>query len=107
MLNSSLLPPNNGAVLKISKIIKAVMLSAAEAELGDLFINARESVNMGQMIEEMGHKQDQTMMQTDNIMAKGLINKKIQPKHTKIMDIRFHWLQDRESQEQFRFSGGQ
>ena len=33
-------PPNNGAVLNIAQIIKAVMSSAAEAELGAMFINA-------------------------------------------------------------------
>jgi hypothetical protein len=33
-------PPNNGAVLNISKILKAVMSSAAKAKLGALYINA-------------------------------------------------------------------
>ncbi len=32
-------PPNNGAVLTIAQIIKAVMTSAAEAEIGALYIN--------------------------------------------------------------------
>ena len=35
------IPTNNGAVLNILQIIKAVMSSAAEAELGALFINAK------------------------------------------------------------------
>ncbi len=39
-------PPNNGPVLTISQIIKAVMSSAAEAELGALYINAREAVDI-------------------------------------------------------------
>ena len=34
-------PNNNGAVLTIVQIIKAVMSSAAEAKLGVLYINAR------------------------------------------------------------------
>jgi len=33
-------PRNNGAILKIAQIIKSVMSSAAEAELGALYINA-------------------------------------------------------------------
>jgi hypothetical protein len=37
------IPRNNGAVLNISQIIKAVMSSAAEAELGALFINTKSS----------------------------------------------------------------
>ncbi len=41
--NDSADPPFNGAILNISQIIKAVMSSAAEAELGALFINAREA----------------------------------------------------------------
>jgi len=36
--------PNNGAILNISQIIKSVMSSAAEAELGALYINAREAI---------------------------------------------------------------
>ncbi len=35
------IPINNGAVLNISQIIRAVVSSAAEAELGALFINAK------------------------------------------------------------------
>ena len=31
--------PNNGAVMTISKMIKTVMYSAAEAELCELFVN--------------------------------------------------------------------
>ena len=41
-------------------------------------------------------------MQTDNTMADTIINGKVQPKQTKATDIRFHWLQDRECQQQFR-----
>ena len=33
-------PPNNGAILTVSEIIKAVMSSTAETELGALYINA-------------------------------------------------------------------
>ena len=45
------LPPNNGAVFTISKIIKAVMSSSAEAELGSLFINCKESIQARQDLE--------------------------------------------------------
>ncbi len=50
-------PPNNGAVLTIAQIIDAVMSSAAEAELGALFINAIEAVHMRRILQEMGHPQ--------------------------------------------------
>ena len=103
-------PPNNGAILNIAQIIKAVMSSAAEAELGALFINAKEAVYIRNMLMEMGHNQPPTPIQTDNSTAEGVINNKIQPKRTKSMDMRFNWLRCREAQEQFRFfwrPGGQ
>ena len=50
----------------------------------------------------MGHKQPATPIQTDNAMAEAVINGKVQPKRTKAMDMRFHWLRDRECQQQFR-----
>ncbi len=59
-------PINNGAVLNIPQLIKAVMFSTAEAELGALYINAREAVPQCQTLAEMGHKQPPTPMQTDN-----------------------------------------
>jgi hypothetical protein len=99
-------PPNNGAVLNISKILKAVMSSAAEAELGALYINASEAVPMRQLLAEMGHKQPKTPIQTDNTTACGVVNNNIQPRRTKAMDMRFHWLRCRDSQGQFRYYWG-
>ena len=95
-------PNNNGAVLTIAKIIKAVMSSAAEAELGALYINCREAVPARQLLEEMGHKQPPTPMQTDNSTALGVVTNTIQPKRTKAMDMRFHWLRCGSRQKQFR-----
>ena len=96
-------PPNNGAILNISKVIDAVMSSAAEAELGALFINAREAVYLRRILMELGHPQPKTPIQTDNSTAEGVINSTIQPKRTKAMDMRFEWLKDRQAKEQFRF----
>ena len=39
--NNTTFSPNNGAVFMISKIIKAVMSLAEEAELGSMFINCK------------------------------------------------------------------
>jgi hypothetical protein len=75
--------PNNGAILNIAQIIKAVMSSAAEAELGALFINAKLAIPIRHTLEELGHPQGRTPMQTDNSTAHGIVNNKIQPKATK------------------------
>jgi hypothetical protein len=37
--NNNALPPNNGAVLTIAQIIKAVMSSTVEGKIGALYIN--------------------------------------------------------------------
>ena len=57
MAGSEEIPINNGVVLNISQIIKAVMSSAAEVELGALFIKAKTAVSMQKTLEEMGHPQ--------------------------------------------------
>ena len=71
------IPINNGAVLNISQIIRAVMSSAAEAELGALFINAKTAVSMRTTLIELGHPQPRTPMQTDNATAHALLTNKI------------------------------
>ena len=96
------IPRNNGAILNIAHIIKHVMSSETEAELGALYIMAREAVYIRIILEEMGHKKPPTPMQTDNATANAVVNGIIQPKATKAMDMRFHWLRDRECQKQFR-----
>ena len=90
-------------MLTIAQIIDAVMSSAAEAELGVLFINAKEAVHMRRILEEMGHRQPRTPIQTDNSTAEGVINSRVRPKRTKSMDMHFEWLMDRERQGQFKF----
>jgi hypothetical protein len=97
-------PPNNGAIHNIAEIIKGVMSSAAEAELGAMYINARKAVEERIILDAMGHKQPATPVQVDNSTAEGIVTKRVQPKHTKAMDMRFHWLRDCSiNQKQFQF----
>jgi hypothetical protein len=87
MAGKEKIPINNEAVLNISQIIKSVMSSAAEAELAALFINAKTAVSMRQTLEELGHPQTRTPMQTDNLTAHALLTNKILPKALKAMDM--------------------
>ena len=79
------------------------MSSATEAELGALYITAKEMVPIRQTLIEMGWKQPPSPIQTDNLKAAGVVNKTIIQLKSKSMDLRFHWLKCCESQEQFRF----
>ena len=100
--NNSAKPPNNGGVLAVSQIIKAVMSSAAKAEIGALYINCRAAIPAHHTLTEMGHPQPPTPMQTDNTTALGVVNNTIAPNRTNSMNMRFHWLRDRITQLKFR-----
>jgi hypothetical protein len=65
--------------LNIAHIIKHVMTSATEAELATLYIMAQDAVYIQIVLKEMVHKQPPTPLQTDNAMAKGVANGKVQP----------------------------
>jgi hypothetical protein len=56
MSGDDAIPANNGTVITVSQIIKAVMSLAAKAELGALFINCREAIPTRHALEIMGHK---------------------------------------------------
>ena len=99
-------PSDNGAVLDIAQIIKNVMSSAAEAEIGALFINSRQAIPARVTVEELGHIQPPTPIQTDNTTALGFVSKNLQPKATKSADMRYWWMRDRADQKQFRYYWG-
>ena len=79
------------------------MSSAAEAKLGALFINCKLVVPARKTLEELGHPQSKTPIQTDNSTENGLLNNTIIPKATKSIDMQFHWMRCRDAQGQFRF----
>jgi hypothetical protein len=91
-----------GAILIISKVLRHVISSAAEAEIGAVFINAKEGAFLRTTLEELGHKQPPIPMETDYITATGYINGTIKQKRTKSMDMRFYWIKDRVKQGQLK-----
>ncbi len=54
MINNEKHPTNNGVILTITTIIKAVMTLAAKAELGALYLNAQEAVYLQQILTKNG-----------------------------------------------------
>jgi hypothetical protein len=92
----------NGAILIVSTVIKHVMSSAAEAEIGAVFISSKEGAFLRTALEELGHKQPPTPMETDNTTATGYSNGTIKQKRTKTMDMSFYWIKDRVKQGQFK-----
>jgi hypothetical protein len=64
----------NGALLIISTVLKHIMSSAAEAEIGSLFLNSKEATVLRTILEEMGHPQPPKPLQTDNPTSTGYSN---------------------------------
>jgi hypothetical protein len=59
----------NGPVEVNIEIFKGVLASAAEAELGGLYSNAKKAAILRVTLEEMGNPQPTTPFQTDNACA--------------------------------------
>jgi hypothetical protein len=91
----------NGAILIISKVLKHVMYLAAEAEIGAVLINAKEGAVLRTTLDELGHPQPLTPMETDNTTATGYSNGTKKQKRKKAMDMHFYWIKDRVKQGQF------
>ena len=96
------IPRNNGPLLSISRVMKHVCPSAAEAETGALFIVAQEMVPIRNMLTEMGWPQPRSPLQTDNSTANGYVNNTIIVKRLKAAEMKLDWLRCREAQGQFR-----
>jgi hypothetical protein len=90
-----------GSVSALCSIMREIVSSTAEAELGALFHNGREARPIRATLEEMGHPQPPTIIETGNNAAAGIINDFIKQKWSKAMDMRFHWMRDRVRQGQF------
>jgi hypothetical protein len=60
-----------GPLLNRSNVIKNVMGSAAEAEVGALYDHLREGVPLRNTLREMRHHQPPTPVQVDNSTANG------------------------------------
>jgi hypothetical protein len=91
----------NGAVHVLCHIMREVLSSAAEAELGALFHNGKEACPLRIALEEMGHPQPATPMATDNNTASGIATDTVKQKRSKAIDMRFYWIRDRVRQGQF------
>jgi hypothetical protein len=91
----------NGSILNVASVIKNVVASAAESEVGACFHNAQSGAPLRVTLTEMGHTQPPTPLRTDNSTAFGILNETIKQKRSKAMDMRYHWLTDRDRQKQF------
>jgi hypothetical protein len=91
----------NVSIINVAAVIKNVVASAAESEVGACFHNAQSGAPLRVTLTEMGHTQPPTPLPTDNSTAFGILIETIKHKRSKAMDMRYHWLTDRVRQKQF------
>jgi hypothetical protein len=91
----------NGSILNVDSIIKKVIASADESEVGACFHNAQSGAPLRATLAELGHIQPPTPLRTDNSTAFGILNETIKQKRSKAMDMRYHWLTYRVCQKKF------
>jgi hypothetical protein len=89
----------NGSILYVASVIKNVVASAAESEVGACFHNAQIGAPLRVTLTEVGHIQPPTPLRTDNSTAFGILNETIKLKISKAMDMRYHWLTNRVRQK--------
>jgi hypothetical protein len=94
-------PPKNGNILVPCTIIKVVVFSAAESELGAFFFNSKEAAALRTTMNDMGHPHPATPIQTENLCASGIANDTVKQRRSKAVDMRFYWILDRVQQNQF------
>ena len=96
--------PLNGNIAITCAILKLVAASAAEAELGALFLNTQEAKVIRLILEELGHPQPPTPVHIDNSTAVGIVNNTIKRQRSRSMEMRYFWLLDQQAQKMFNFS---
>jgi hypothetical protein len=66
-----------GSILNVASVIKNVVASAAESEVGACFHNAQSGAPLRVTLTELGHIQTPTPLCTDNSTAFGILNETI------------------------------
>ena len=91
----------NGVVHTLCKILKFVAASAAEAELGALFLNIKQGRIMRLTLEEMGHPQPSTPINVDNSTAVGIVNGTVKRQRSRSMEMQYFYTCDQVKRKQF------
>lgn len=94
----------NAPVQVECKIMKNVLASATEAEIGAIFLNCQQAEIIRTTLTELGHPQPITNIITDNETANNIINGNAKQRRTKAMDMRYNWVLDRQTRNHFLIS---
>ena len=93
----------NGAILFEWKTLQNIVESEAEAEVGGIFRNEQTEIPIINKLESLVQPQKPTPIRTDNSIATGFVYNKIHTKRSKYWIMRYYWIQNCTTQEQFEF----
>jgi hypothetical protein len=82
----------NGSILNVTSVIKNVVASAAESEVGTCFQNTQSGAPLRVTLAELGHIQPVTPLRTDNSTAFGILNETIKQKRSNAMDTTVRYM---------------
>ena len=109
--DGALLPPDhesklparpNDAVHFMSTVMRQVLSSATEAEVGVTFYGCQDAVPLCNTLADLGHFQGATLIVTDNECCEVILNNTVKKRRSKAMDMRFYWVKCRIAQGQLK-----
>ena len=86
----------------MSTVMRQVLLSATEAEVGATFYGCQDSVPLCNTLADLGHVQVSTLIITHNECCEGILNNTVKQRRSKAMDMRFYWVKYKIAQGQFK-----
>ncbi len=94
----------NGAFYVNTTILRFVVASAAEAELGALFHNCQDGIIFWQTLTDLGNPQPKTPVHCGNATAVGITNNTVKRQRSRAMEMRFFWIGDKVSQDMYQIA---
>ena len=91
----------NGAFYVNTTIMRFIVASAVEAELGALFRNCQDGIIFRLTLSNLRHPQPKTPVHCDNATAVGIASNTVKRQRSRAMEMRFFLIGDKVSQKMY------
>jgi hypothetical protein len=93
----------NGAFHTLCLILRFVVMSAAEAKLGALFLNCQEGMIFKLTLKDLDHPQPKIPVHCDNAIAILIANNTIKRQRSRAMEMKYFWTCEKDAQDVYSF----
>ena len=76
----------------MSTVMRQVLLSKTEAEVGATFYGCQDAVPLRNALSDLENVQGATLIITYNACCEGILNNTVKQRWSKAMDMRFYWV---------------